>query len=268
VKFCYKCKVEKSEAVFSKNKSKKDGLSDECKSCASAIKKADRIANPEKFAAKKKAYYAANSAWLYPKNRVYALAHPEQTTAYKNKYYKNNKEACDAKSRKWQSLNKEKVAANNIEWQKNNPDKVAAKKKRYRSKPDKIEKERISAKSYRINNAEKITTRERIYRQANLGKHCALQSQRKATKLKATPSWIDRVKVEIFYNEANRLTKETGLLHCVDHIVPLRSKWVSGLHCEANLQVITASDNGIKSNRYWPNMPELLPHSLYTVPHA
>jgi hypothetical protein len=58
-----------------------------------------------------------------------------------------------------------------------------------------------------------------------------------------------------FYAESSRLTLETGIAHEVDHIVPLLSGLVCGLHCEANLQVITAFENQSKNNRFWPDMP-------------
>lgn len=47
----------------------------------------------------------------------------------------------------------------------------------------------------------------------------------------------------------------TGIKHNVDHVVPLRSKLVCGLHNEFNFQVITADANNRKGNRYWPDMP-------------
>jgi hypothetical protein len=46
------------------------------------------------------------------------------------------------------------------------------------------------------------------------------------------------------------------LNHDVDHIVPLTSKFVCGLHCEANLQYLPSRVNQSKKNRYWPDMPE------------
>jgi hypothetical protein len=45
----------------------------------------------------------------------------------------------------------------------------------------------------------------------------------------------------------------------VDHIIPLKSDFVCGLHCHTNLRVITAEENKAKNNRYWPDMPEITP---------
>lgn len=83
---------------------------------------------------------------------------------------------------------------------------------------------------------------------------------REAVRLKATPPWItveDHLAMRALYDEAARLTQETGILHHVDHIVPLQSmapgtkkRNACGLHIPANLQVIPATDN-IRKNCYF-----------------
>jgi hypothetical protein len=87
------------------------------------------------------------------------------------------------------------------------------------------------------------------HRKNNPGASNAITAKRRATQLQQTPKWADLRKIEQFYIEAARLTKETGIQHHVDHIMPLRGKFVSGLHVHQNLQILTASENCSKSNR-------------------
>ena len=54
-------------------------------------------------------------------------------------------------------------------------------------------------------------------------------------------------------NAVYRDAKTAGM-H-VDHIVPLNSPIVCGLHNEFNLQIIPPATNYHKSNNYWPDMP-------------
>jgi len=49
--------------------------------------------------------------------------------------------------------------------------------------------------------------------------------------------------------------RETGVKWHVDHIIPLKSKKVCGLHNEFNLRLIPAIDNIRKRNLFWPDMP-------------
>ena len=78
--------------------------------------------------------------------------------------------------------------------------------------------------------------------------------QRHAAKLKATPFWADLNAIKAIYEEARRLSIETGVEHNVDHIVPLRGKKVCGLHVPANLQILTAEANKRKSNKLIPDL--------------
>jgi hypothetical protein len=74
----------------------------------------------------------------------------------------------------------------------------------------------------------------------------------------ATPKWLSRKqKSEIrqIYQIAITMTKTTGEQYVVDHIVPLRSEAVCGLHVPWNLRVVTQEENLLKSNKLVDTIP-------------
>lgn len=75
-------------------------------------------------------------------------------------------------------------------------------------------------------------------------------AHRRFFKKLATPKWADRNAIREIYKKRSQISEETGILHHVDHIVPLQHDLVCGLHVEWNLQIITATANHIKSNRF------------------
>ena len=101
----------------------------------------------------------------------------------------------------------------------------------------------------------KSTEYFRKWRLQNLDVSTYHAQKRRAAKIQATASWaaLEECEIKALYKKSRELT-QSGVNHNVDHIVPLQSEFVCGLHCLANLQVITASENFAKSNYYWPDM--------------
>lgn len=82
------------------------------------------------------------------------------------------------------------------------------------------------------------------------GKHVAKVIARKNHIKLATPQWANINEINAFYVQAQKLNKETGTPHEVDHIIPIINELVCGLHVPANLQILTEKDNQKKSNQF------------------
>lgn len=77
----------------------------------------------------------------------------------------------------------------------------------------------------------------------------ALSPPRTIRQRLATPAWADKKRVSSFYLKAKRMSSGTQKYH-VDHIIPIQSDIVCGLHCEFNLQVLPALENLRKRNTF------------------
>src|SRR5258706_1055829 len=70
-----------------------------------------------------------------------------------------------------------------------------------------------------------------------------------------TPEWLTEYDWDVmnsFYVLAEHLTEKTGVKYTVDHVIPIRNKYVSGLHVPVNLQIITLSANSGKKDKFEP----------------
>lgn len=222
-KVCSCCKVEKPVSEFYKDKTKKNGFSSHCKVCSAVYKKDYQQQNKDKI------------------------------LAYHKDYRQQNKDKILARAKEYRESNKDKIAVGQKEYYQHNKDKLAEWKKEYTQK----NKERVlaNAKKYYQENKDQMAAKAKDYRQTNKPLFSALRAKRRAAKLKATPEWADLEQITEFYEVTLAFKLYTGKEYHVDHIVPLQSKLVCGLHVPANLQVLEAKDNLSKKNSWWPDMP-------------
>jgi len=82
-------------------------------------------------------------------------------------------------------------------------------------------------------------------------------NRRRLRMICATPCWIDQEKISLIYKERERITEETGIMHHVDHVIPIAGELVCGLHVPENLQILEARKNLQKSNRFDVNSATL-----------
>jgi hypothetical protein len=92
------------------------------------------------------------------------------------------------------------------------------------------------------------------WQKRNKGHVNSLTRARQAAKLQRTPAWLttEQLKeIEEFYIMAQELEAVFPWKQCVDHIIPLQGRTVSGLHVPSNLQILSAKANMEKGNRYY-----------------
>lgn len=155
--------------------------------------------------------------------REWKREHPERAREMANKFDKEKKRANDkARNSTPESLKK-----------------IAIKQRRHYHKD--IEVSRQQSRDYYSNNRDKMIQKT---------------VDRSDRIIAATPPWANQQIIASIYSDCRRITRETGIQHHVDHIVPLRGEIVSGLHVHTNLRIITAKENQEKSNKI---LEELIP---------
>lgn len=160
---------------------------------------------------------------------------------------------------------REKTRVNAAKWRAANPDKAKDAHRRSNMKSIVYQKEWYQKNKDRCRDNCRKWSQENPDKRSNYYKKWQLQnkdnclyrdSKRRASKKQAQPLWANEIEIRKIFKEAVRITKQTNIEHQVDHIVPLQSNLVCGLHWEGNMQIITRSENAKKSNTTWPDMWE------------
>ena len=110
--------------------------------------------------------------------------------------------------------------------------------------------------SYAEKQKEKIKEIASRWQKNNKGKVNANTAIRHTAKMMRKPKWLtkeDKTYIQCLYQLSEMRSRSSGISWNVDHIVPLQGKNVSGLHVPWNLQVIPASANFRKNNRFHDN---------------
>jgi len=101
-------------------------------------------------------------------------------------------------------------------------------------------------------NRSRVKEKSAEYARNNRAAFTARANRRRASLLAATPVWLtdeDSRNIQAVYMMSERLAKCVGIPHEVDHIVPLKSELVCGLHVPWNLAAIPKTLNRSKGNR-------------------
>ena len=228
IKFCKTCGCEKTK-TFRKTRNTYEWV---CKACHNRRNNEYKARNKEKISAETKAYKAKNREAVLEKGKSYRSSEKGKQV-YLTYYQKNGYAIRSGVKNYRESLGKEVCNKKSLEWAKKNPDK----RKTIRSNWKKRNKSKVNSDT----------------------------AMRFAKRQRATVKWANRFFIDEAYSLAQLRESVTGLEWHVDHIIPIRSDLVSGLHCESNLRVILADDNMSKGNRWWPDMPEYSAQDLHEL---
>lgn len=257
LKCCTKCKTLKQVDEFYKAKKGKFGVEAICKNC-SALKYQKNRDRQSQLA---KERYEDNKEEVLRKNKEYReknkVSISLKDSARKKSYRKTHRDECLAKEAAYREKNSECIRQYKKEWAVSNASRLRAARRDYYQS----HKVSITRKTTQWVIANRCTSNSYKRRWALLNPHKQRAGRLKRRQILrvATPEWVkdefeDFIMQEIYLLARHR-SAVTGLEWHVDHIVPLVSDIVCGLHCAANLQVIPAKINLSKSNIYWEDMP-------------
>lgn len=133
-------------------------------------------------------------------------------------------------------------------WRKRNPARVLASQRARASINS--EKMRAARKAWEARNPTAVLESYKRYRERNRAEIRARLAASKDAREMRRVLWANQDSIVEIYRQAELMTRTTGRLYVVDHIIPLVGREVSGLHIETNLRVIEHHENAKKHNAW------------------
>ena len=181
------------------------------------------------------------------KNRLKPGA-AERHKEYAKAWALRNVERVKALRKAWYEKNRRIAIENTRAWKKRNPTRVLA-SQRSRANINR-DKNRTARKVWEQRNPKAALESFRRYRERNRARIRARLAVSKEGREKRRVLWANQDAILDIYRQAELLTRTTGRLHVVDHIIPLQGREVSGLHVETNLRVVEHHENARKHNAW------------------
>lgn len=205
-----------------------------------------RTKNKEEIKDRKSEHYQTNKNAILASQKLYYEKMHRQISETEKQRRMRDPERYRAKSRADYVRHREKRLVKVHEYRQLNLERIQEydRNRARNCDPDYRDKERIRRQKYYLDNIEKEKERSREKARNNPSQKLAWSAARRALKINATPSWASLSDIARVYKDA----VSKGLT--VDHIVPLRHPKVCGLHVPCNLQLLTASQNSKKHNKF------------------
>ena len=202
----------------------------------------------------RRAYYLANKEKIDIRNKAWAETNREKRKSYEQAYYLAHKEKYAKRSKEWVEANRDRAnelgrnsrarhPETKVAYRVSTKEQRAAWQKAYDAEHRDQEKAREAQHKWREKNGKEYYAK---WRAENDGKVAFYTAKRRSRKLCATPSWLtdhDWHQIDSIYSYAAKSGMD------VDHIIPIQGKLVCGLHVPWNLQLLSPTENKMKSNR-------------------
>lgn len=185
----------------------------------------------------KREWYEKNKTHVIAKTAAWRVANPDLYKQRNQAYYRATYDLRKTKVKEYALKNRERENRRKTAWRRAN-----------------LEKQRLVEERYRTTNRDACNGRIKTWKRLNRDRVTIYTLVRGKGVKQATPSWANFAAIKAIYQQAASMRQSGQDVH-VDHIVPIFSKKVCGLHWEGNLRIVPRIENLKKCNYHWPDMP-------------